>query len=438
MRLKTRIASRGLKARALATLGITMAAVAAAAIGQAAPALADPSMLLVAVGSADTQDVFNQFAVDLAGNALDSYDATTQLSGAISETITPVDGSSGTPPLGTRCEFPRPDDSGAGYQVLRISVGLATPPLPPQQVVGCVDVAREAFGPGSTVANGALAWMSFATDGTAGATGPAVCSGTPNPCASYQYTYTNGTAQTVTATPVPTAIIQANVFSVVDLVNLYRNCLAITEGGVTYDPNATIAGATPIDLYLPPIYTDTAKFWANTLGFSLSPLPSCVHSTIVGGALAAANPAVPVADFDTTPVATDPNGFEPFPISQWIYQRNHPTIDQRHAAVLHNLTPCTGILLTNPATGSCTAAPVSPFGNGNPATGNQSLSFPIIRELYNIAPFARVTNTADPLYSLLNNASVVNFVCSEQAAILTYGFAPSSPSPCGTIVARTN
>ena len=27
---------------------------------------------------------------------------------------------------------------------------------------------------------------------------------------------------------------------------------------------------------------------------------------------------------------------------------------------------------------------------------------------------------------------------ATQAAILTYGFAPSSPSPCGTIVARTN
>jgi hypothetical protein len=404
-----------------------MVAVAAAAIGQAVPALADPSMTLVAVGSAETQDVFNQFAVDLSGNGLASYDATTPLSGAINETLSPVDGSSGTPPLGTRCNFPRPNGSGEGLTALRTSMGLLSPLLPPRQEAGCIDIARESIAPGSTVANGALAWMYLAVDGVAGATGPVSCTGTPNPCASYTYAYTNGTTQSVTATPVPTTIIQADLFTLNDLMSLY-SCNPAIEGGVTYDPTGTIPGDQPIDLYLPPPGTDTRHFWATTLGFPESNPPPCVHTTIVGGALATATPAVPVADSDGTAVATDPKGFEPFEISQWISQRQHPSIDQRHAAILRSLTPCTGTTCTSP---------VSPFVGSNPVTGFQNAAFPINHIIYNVAPYARVTNPADLLDGLLNSASVSNFVCSEQVAILTYGFALNQ-AMCGTIVARTN
>jgi hypothetical protein len=423
MRLRTCVAERGLKARALFTLGMTLAAVAAMAIGQAAPALADPSMTLVAVGSAETQDVFNQFAVDLAGNGLASYDATTPLSGASNETLSPVDGSSGTPPLGTRCNFPRPNGSAEGLVALRTSTGLLSPLTPPQQEVGCIDIARSSLppSPSAIVPNGALAWMYFAVDGVAGATGPMICTGTPNPCASYTYTYTNGTTQSVIATPVPTAIIQADMFTLNDLVNLYKNCLPITEGGITYDPNSSI------DLYLPPPGTDTRHFWATTLGFNESNPPTCVHTTIVGGALATATPAVPVADSDGTAVATDPKGYEPFTISQWISQRQHPSLDQRHAALLRNFTPCTGTTCTSPV------APIA----GSPATGFQNAAFPINHIVYNVAPYTRVTNPADLLDSVLNASSASNFLCSEQVAILTYGFALNQ-ALCGTIVARTN
>jgi hypothetical protein len=75
---------------------------------------------------------------------------------------------------------------------------------------------------------------------------------------------------------------------------------------------------------------------------------------------------------------------------------------------------------------------LSPFLNGNPATGALNTHFPITRDVYNVVSFARVTNTADPLFNLLNGTN--SFLCNEQVAILNYGFA-LLPSICGEVVA---
>ncbi|HXC83243.1 MAG TPA: hypothetical protein VNV62_15460 [Trebonia sp.] len=79
--------------------------------------------------------------------------------------------------------------------------------------------------------------------------------------------------------------------------------------------------------------------------------------------------------------------------------------------------------------------PVSPFSNGNSATGALNTNFPITRDVYNVVSFARVTNPSDPLYGLLNSANPAGaFVCSDASQILSYGFA-LVPSICGEVVA---
>lgn len=393
-------------------LGMAVVGFTGLALAQATPALADPTVTLVATGSDTIQDVYNQFGLDIAGNLLGSYDAVNPVTGAAHEAITPRDGSGAT-----NCSFARPNGSGEGVSDLRWAINQNTTnggaaPSPHAQL-GCIDIARSSSGPngqGLQSNTGPLVYIPFALDGVAGATGPSSCAGTPNPCASYQYTYTNGTTQTVTATPTVSAITTADMFTLTDLQTMYDTCGTVTEGGVTYDP--TGATGTKIDLYIPQSGSGTRSFWISTLNIP-SPLPSCVHDTIVGGPLGTATPAVPVEEHNGTPMATDPNGFGPFSIAQWIAQRNGHN-DRRHTAVVHNLNG------------------ISPFSNGNPATGSLNTSFPITRQVFSVVSFARVTTSTDPLFGLLNGSS--SFLCNEAFTILNYGFGTIGSS-CGAVLA---
>ena len=117
-------------------------------------------------------------------------------------------------------------------------------------------------------------------------------------------------------------------------------------------------------------------------------------------------------------MATDPDGFGPFSIAQWISQ-SHGHDDRRDTAVIHSLAPCS-------SSTSCQAA-VSPFTAG----GALNTSFPITRSVYSVVSFSRVSNTADPLFDLLNGTG--SFVCSDQLSILAYGFA-LLPAANGTSV----
>jgi hypothetical protein len=111
-------------------------------------------------------------------------------------------------------------------------------------------------------------------------------------------------------------------------------------------------------------------------------------------------------------MTSDPNGFGPFSVAQWIAQRNGHA-DRRHGAVLHSLNA------------------TSPFSNGNPATGSLNSGFPITRDVYSVVSYARVTSTSDPLYNLLNGSS--SFTCSDRGQIVSYGFGVLST--CGQVVA---
>src|SRR5215468_6514644 len=405
------------RVRTLLALGMAIAGFGGLALAQATPALADPTVTLVAVGSDTIQDVYNQFGLDVAGNLLGSYDAVNPVTAAAHETITPRDGSANV-----NCSFARPNGSGEGVADLRWSLDQnttngAAAPLP-HAGLGCVDIGRSSSGPGSLASTtGPIVYIPFALDAVAGATGPASCPGTT--CASYQYTYTNGTTQTVTATPTPSLITGADLFTFNDLKTMYDTCGTVTEGGVTYDP--TGATGTKIDLYIPQSGSGTRSFWISALTIP-SPLPACVHDTIVGGPLGTATPAVPVEEHNGTPMATDPNGFGPFSIAQWIAQRNGHN-DRRHTAVVHSLAPCTGT--------TCMAAQ-SPFNNGNPATGSLNTNFPITRNVFSVASFARVTNPSDPLFGLLNGQN--SFLCSEAFTIQGFGFATLGAN-CGAVLA---
>jgi hypothetical protein len=439
--------------RALLAAGVALAGAVGLMFTQVTPALADPTTTLVAVGSDTTQDLYKQFALDLNSTLLGPWDAVNTVTGAAHEIITPTDGTAaatappGVLPAGTvpnplnptgACSFQRPDGSTEGVEALEAALGAATPltgTAIPQS--GCVDIATSSSGPGTQNPAGALIYIPFAADGVAGATGgtAAQVAGVP----AYNYTYTEastiGTTNTqnmVSAQPVATNITHANLFTEVDLLNLYANCQPVTEGGVTYwplgSPAAQPPGSTVIDLYLPPAGSSTATFWARTFGnFNPNSLPSCVHQTIVGGPLATATGGVPVVEHDGTPMATDPNGFGPFSIAQWISQFNGHN-DRRHTAVVQPLVACSAPITV---TSTCGGAPIAPYTGT--ATLALNTNFPITRQVYSVAPYARVTDPADPLFGLLDAGSIQDTLCNDFGAISSYGFGPN-PN-CGAVLA---
>jgi ABC-type phosphate transport system substrate-binding protein len=427
MRLKPLTALRSPRLRGIIALSAAIGAFAGVGLATASPSLADPTQSLVVVGSDTIQDIYNQFALDAAGNLIGSYNATNPVTNTAHETITPVDGTAGV-----NCSFARPNGSTEGVSDLRLSINPAStngsPAPAPVAGQGCVDIARASSGPTALINGqnlqsntGPIVYVPFALDGVGTATGPANAASCPtyNPCPSFSVvTPSNGT---VTVTPVSTKITTADSFTFNDLQTLYDNCQPVTEGGVTYDPTGTISGDTPIDLYIPQPGSGTRSFFASTIGFSATTPPTCVHDHIVGGALATDN--VAVEEHDGTVLASDPNALAPFSIAQWIAQRNGHN-NRRHGALLHTLAPCSGT--------TCSAE-VSPFNPaGNAQSGSLNTNFPITRDVYSVVSFARVTNTSDPLFGLLNGTN--SFLCTEQSALLNYGFGLLGTA-CGEVIA---
>ena len=393
MKRKPELHLRGVSRKGIAAASLAMLGFTGLALAQVTPAMADPTEVYVATGSDTIQDVDNQFSIDLSGNTLGSYNAVNPVTAAAHEIITPVKATTGT-----SCSFARPNGSGEGVAALRFSVNSAsgaTPPTPAPQA-GCVDIGRSSSGPGTNQsATGQFVYIPFALDGVAMATGPAA----------------GGVVGGVTT--VATNLTSVDGFTLANLQSLYT-CNNVTVGAVTYNPNTAAAGQQQLDLYIPQAGSGTRSFWATTMGISATTLPACVHDTIAGGALT----GQPVEEHDGTAVATDPNGFGPFSISQWIGQRNGHN-DRRHGAVLHNMNS------------------VSPFANGQP-TGNLNTAFPVTREVYNVVQFSRVSGaTADAgLVGMLVGTN--SAVCQDSIQIRGFGFATlsaSTPDTCGSIAA---
>jgi hypothetical protein len=286
---------------------------------------------------------------------------------------------------GGQCSFSRPNGTNQGLAALRKSINPTTTatqlPGPPEP--NCVDVARAANPPATADKSptGALVYIPFALDAVTGAAGPA------------------------------TTITQANNFTLAQLQSLY-NCNTTVVNGVTYNPGTgTTLGN--IDLYIPQSGSGTLTFWAGVMGFSTSNLPPCLHQTIVAGP----STGTIVEQNDGTAVSSDPAGYVPFSVAQWISQRNGHS-DRRHGAVMEDI------------------GGVSPFV-GTAATGTLNPAFPIIREVYNIVPFNKVTSGQpgfDPNLAQLLAGPNSN-LCQDQFTITAYGFAllgPSTTDLCGS------
>jgi ABC-type phosphate transport system substrate-binding protein len=397
MRLKSFVRpTRGLTTLvAVGTITVGMCGFAAVA---ATSASADPSQVFTVVGSDTVQDFENGFALDEGDNLIGSWNATDPVTQAIGEVITPNNAAGG------QCSFTRPDGSGQGLAAFRKSINpnttaaqLADPPQP-----NCIDWSRSSSGPGTNQANdGTLVYIPFALDAVTGAISSAsVLGGGPND------------------------------FTLTDLENLYANCTTVTEDGITYDPNTPVAsGDTGIDLYVPQSGSGTLTFWASTLGFSATTLPACVHQTILAGP----SSGDAVEENDGTAVTSDPNGYMPFSIAQWVSQRNGHD-DRRHSAVeldVNGVSPC----------GSA-ASPSNCSGAGT----TLNTSFPITRLVYNIAQYNEVVPAADGGSGVGFNSQMsqllfgtTSLMCRDVPTILSYGFAllnASSPSLCGATTAN--
>jgi len=381
--------SRRAKLRGLALLGTATLSLTALGLTLAGPAMADPTTSYVAVGSDTTQDVMDAISNTLIGNAtIGSWDAINPVSANAGEIITPAKVSSAG--AQTPCSFTRPNGSGQGLTALRESINPATTATPALGVEpGCVDIGRSSSGPPAANLDpaGQLIWIPFALDAVGVATGAT------------------------------TNITTADMFTFADLQNLYDNCATVTEGGVTYNPGTATAGQQQIDLYIPQSGSGTRNFWATKLNFNATTPPACVHDHIVAGP----NTGSIVEEHNGLAYQSDPNGYGPFSIAQWISQRNGHN-DRRHGAVLHNLDG------------------ISPFSNGDPNTGtlNTNWNANLKREVYNIIAYDRVVNTGDGNFDPVLAgifAGTTSRVCSQSFTIRSYGFATlsaSTPDLCGS------
>lgn len=396
-----RIRKMGTTFRRVPAVVATVAGLTALALGATvAPANADPSTTYVTVGSDTIQDVMNQFASDEFPGQIGSWNAVNPTTAVAHEIITPKPG----------CSMTRPNGSGEGLNALRKSINpnttapqLASPPSP-----GCVDFSRSSSAPGANASvNGDLQYIPFALDAVGTATGPATAVTGSNPAVATAITHADDfTLGTLTSPG--------------DLITLYRDCKAVVVDGVTYDPNIpAAAGAQQIHLYVPQAGSGTRNFWATTLGFNPTTLPSCVHDTIVG-----TSPAVAVEEHDGTVYAQDADAFGPFSIAQFIAQSNGHN-DRRHNAVIHSLNPL--------ATGG---TPVQPIVNGSLNT-----AYPITREVYNVVQRSRVVSGGanfDPVLAALL-AGPNSQLCQDELTILGFGFATLDSAPLGhTCGATTN
>jgi hypothetical protein len=431
--------SRSRLATLLAVGALTLGMTSYAAVFAAGPASADPVCQEVAVGSDTIQDVMNQYALDLGGSLLCSYNATDPVTGAIGSSGGTVEisyekGFNPTEPTGPSCaSYERPDGSSQGQSALRQSINPTTTapsPMVPAPGAGCIDIGRDSSPP-SVVSNGYLTYIPFAEDTVTGAVGP----------------NTGGTVQGIfgPVTTVPTMISPANAdqFTVAQLSSMYGSCDEVTIGSTTYWPYQTgvtqPSGTQRIDLYLPQAGSGTLKFWEGTTGLNFTQNNACDFQTIQFGAYAGTTPPTQVEEHDGLAVATDQYGYMPFSVAQWISQSVHTTgdpvdIDRRYGAQLVDVN---------------SVAPTT----GTAPNLKLNTTFPLNREVYNIVEGCRVDSTDPNVPSVTINGvtqtctvddGLVSMLvgqggslCQDVLTILNYGFATlggsntTEPNTCG-------
>ena len=398
MRLKSPVRlPRGLTT--LVTVGTVIMGFSSLAVISGGSASADPHQVYTVVGSDTVENVYDQFALDEGANLIGSWDAVDPVNQTVGETITPNNA------LGGQCAFTRPDGSGQGENALRKSyfpsttaAQLATPPGP-----GCIDWSRSSSGPGTDQRNdGIFVFIPFAIDAVTGGISSAA------------------TAQFTTET---------NLLTVAQLTTLYDNCQNVTmPDGTVLDPNGTATtGQLNIDLYLPQSGSGTAKFWASKTGGWTpgSGEPSCIHQSIVSGP----DMGDIVEENDGTDVTSDPTGYTPFSVAQWISQNdncnNAPAcgVNRLHSLVLTDINS------------------IAPIVNGE-----ENLNQAFTREVYDIIPYANVTSgmtgyNSQEAQLLASSSTLASVLCRDVITITNFGFQllPSNSSTydaCGATTAN--
>lgn len=311
---------------------------------------------LVGVGSDTTQDVLNGLSNAILdpnptgssdGYLIASYDAT------------------GTSAIATRdsgCQsVVRPDGSGAGVKALRDDIAAGT---------HCLDFARSSSAPN---ANGQFDFIPFGVD----AVTLAVKSG---------------------------STIGGNV-TLADLKHAY-NCQDSTGAALPAGTFPKLNGVTVHPL-VPQSGSGTRKFWASTLGFNATTLPSCVSDVAKNGASVQEHNGNAL---QRTAAADGAEDVMPFSIAQYIAQGRgiSGVTDRRNGAVLETIG---GVSPTN-------------------ASGNLNTAFPINREVYNVIPHTRVTESLIKDTFIGANSEVCTALFSGSTSVINeYGF--GTDTNCG-------
>lgn len=343
-------------------LGVaTTAALAACALAfTAMPAYADPTgfKTLSGVGSDTIQDVLNGLGSQIP--AIGSYDAVnpgTQFGG--DSIVTKLSGNS----------YIRPNGSGQGVQALSDSIQGGTHKWNTVDVTGQIDFARASGFQGSSGTD--LAYIPFAVDAVT-------------------YAVNAGSDW---ARNIPLGAAGGSTTSLT-LYNIYH-CTKTTYG----DSDGNTVTIHPL---VPQSGSGTAKFWASTLGFSDTALPSCVKrvntdSTPVG-----------IEEHNGTTI-DDAGDIVPFSIAQYIAQGNHASIAQAFGTTVNERR---GNVVLGSIGGQPALREVGTTTVMNP-------SFPVTRSVFNVVSTSRITGS-DPIVATFVGAG--SAVCSQTALIQKFGF----------------
>jgi len=326
----------------------------------ATPAFADPSgfKTLSGVGSDTIQDVMN--GMGSAVPAIGSYDAVDPITSVAGGTITTK---SGGP------SFVRPNGSGQGVQALSDSIEGGTHLWNSVNILGQVDFARASGFQGSTGTD--LTYIPFALD----AVTYAVNAGSDFP------------------RNIPLGS-SSDAASRLSLYNIYH-CIKTSY----VDSNLNTVPIHPLD---PQSGSGTAKFWASTLGFSDSSLPTCVKRVNTDST------PLTVEEHNGTSI-DDPGDIVPFSIAQFIAQGNHASLSTAFGV---NVVERRG----NVALGSINGqAPIRESGT----TTIMNPNFPVTRSVFNVIATSAVTATGALKDTFVGPTSAV---CSQSALILSFGF----------------
>jgi len=397
-----------MRAKTFTKFGIGLVAASVAACTLAMPAYADPATskfgTLIGTGSDTTQDVMNGISAAIGGTdgvRIGSFDAI---------------GSATIKTRATGTTMPRPNGSGQGRDVLRVSNGNLNTftgggnTWTAANTTNNVDFARSSSGAPAddTTSSGVLTYIPFALDAVTYATSensviPALTLGTKDD-------------EIVAGVGEPT------------LFNIYKgkvDAVVTDDEGDFVDVVKTSAYTlapgdelTPIHALIPQSGSGTRSFWIGKVGISEAEITDNsipVEDTYGAG--------LKVQEHDGSALVGDAGAIVPFSIGQWVAQSNAAdlgVVDRRHDAVLGELN---GDAPTVTAGGKFELNPEFDA---------------ITRKVYNIVS----SSAADNKNSQVNWAFVGkgSLVCSQKDVIKAYGFgvltAASGANSCGDTSVR--